>query len=157
MVFTLTSQIYHRLSVLEPVLVRVPEYLSTSTSTSMSTITLELTSTSTINSVLEYCEYEYRVPQPWLTEWRSVSKKPFKMCFYPTLRMQIQPLNSLKTVSKVGNLSLTIATTVARSLDPRDWTLRDSGQECDLLWHDWLNWWVCPWVPVFEIPIFLTP
>ena len=32
-------------------------------------------------------------------------------CFYPTPRMQIQPLNSLKTVSKVGDLSLTIATT----------------------------------------------
>ena len=38
------------LSVLVPVLVRVPEYLSTSTSTS--TMTLELTSTSTRNSVL---------------------------------------------------------------------------------------------------------
>ena len=53
MFFTLTSQMYHRISVLVPVLVRVPEYLSTSTST----MTLELTSTSTINSVLEYCEY----------------------------------------------------------------------------------------------------
>ena len=50
MVFTLTSQMYHRISVLVPVLVRVPEYLSTSTSTS--TMTLELTSTSTRNSVL---------------------------------------------------------------------------------------------------------
>ena len=48
-----------------------------------------------------------------LTEWRSESKKPFKMgfCFYPTLRMQIQPLNYLKTVSKVGDLSSTIAMT----------------------------------------------
>ena len=46
MVFTLTSQMYHRISVLAPVFVRVPEYLSTSTSTS--TMTLELTSTSTV-------------------------------------------------------------------------------------------------------------
>ena len=36
-----------------------------------------------------------------LTEWTSVSKKPFKMgfCFHPTHRMQIQPFNSLKNVS----------------------------------------------------------
>ena len=45
---------YHRISVLVPVLVRVPEYLSTSMSTSTSTITLELMSMSTRNSVLEY-------------------------------------------------------------------------------------------------------
>ena len=31
------------------------------------------------------------------------------------------------------------------------------GQERDLLKSDWLNWWVCPWVPAFEIQIFLTP
>ena len=30
-------------------------------------------------------------------------------------------------------------------------------QEHDLHWPDWLNWWVCPWVPAFEIKIFLTP
>ena len=48
MVFTFTSQMYHRISVPMPVLVRIPEYLSTSTSTSMSTMTLELTSTSTV-------------------------------------------------------------------------------------------------------------
>ena len=48
-----------------------------------------------------------------LTEWRSVSKKPFKMgfCFYPTLKKYIQPINRLKTVSKVGDLSSTIAMT----------------------------------------------
>ena len=46
MVFTLivTLQMFHGISVLVPVLVRVPENLSTSTST----ITLELTSTSTV-------------------------------------------------------------------------------------------------------------
>ena len=43
MLFILISQMYHRILVLGPVLVRVPEYLSTSTSTS--TITLELKST----------------------------------------------------------------------------------------------------------------
>ena len=48
MFFALTSQMYHRISVLVPVLARVPEYLSTSTSTSTSTMTLELTSTSTL-------------------------------------------------------------------------------------------------------------
>ena len=68
MVFTLTSQMYHRISVLVPVLVPVPEYLPTSTSTSMSTITLELTSMSKVRvPEIQYCEYEYRVqvPQPW--------------------------------------------------------------------------------------------
>ena len=59
-------EMYHRISVLVPVLVRVPEYLSTSASTSMSTITLEVR-----------VQYEYqkvstqvlrvRVPQPWCT------------------------------------------------------------------------------------------
>ena len=31
------------------------------------------------------------------------------------------------------------------------------GQERDLLWPDWKNWWVWPWVPAFEIQFFLTP
>ena len=68
MFFTLTSQMYHRISVLVPVLVRVPEYLSTSTSTS--TMTLELTSTSTVRvPEIQYSstaststEYEYPSP-----------------------------------------------------------------------------------------------
>ena len=64
MVFTLTMQMYHRISVLVPVLVRVPEYLSTSTSTSkyydFGTHEYEY-STSIRNAVLEY---EYWVPQP---------------------------------------------------------------------------------------------
>ena len=46
MVFTLTSHMYQRISVLVPVLLWVPEYLLTST------ITLERTSMSTRNSVL---------------------------------------------------------------------------------------------------------
>ena len=66
MVFTLTSQMYHRISVLVPVLVQVPEYLSTSTST----MTLELTSTSTVRvPEIQYAstaststEYEYPSP-----------------------------------------------------------------------------------------------
>ena len=66
MVFTLTSQMYHRISVLVPVLVRVPEYLPTSTST----MTLELTSTSTVRvQEIQYSstaststEYEYPIP-----------------------------------------------------------------------------------------------
>ena len=68
MIFTLTSQMYHRISVLVPVLVRVPEYLSTSTSTSMSTMTLELMSTSTVRvpeiqySSTASTEYEYPSP-----------------------------------------------------------------------------------------------
>ena len=74
MVFTLTSQMYHRISVLVPVLFRVPEYLSTSTSTS--TMTLELTSTSTVRvQEIQYSstaststEYEYPSPDhiTWL-------------------------------------------------------------------------------------------
>ena len=31
------------------------------------------------------------------------------------------------------------------------------GQVRGLLCPDWPNWWVCPWVPAFEIQIFLTP
>ena len=70
MVFTLTSQKYHRISVLVPVLVRVPEYLSTSTSTSMSNMTLELTSMSTVrvpeiqfsSTASTSTEYEYPSP-----------------------------------------------------------------------------------------------
>ena len=96
-----------------------------------------------------------------LTEWRSMSKKPFKMgfCLYPTLRMQIQSLNSLKTVSKVGDLSSTIAM-IAHCFGVLSQVRAIGhgviGQERDLLWPDWLNWWVCPWVPAFEIQIFLT-
>ena len=70
MFFALTSQMYHRISVLVPVIVRVPEYLSTSTSTSTSTMTLELTSTSTLRvQEMQYSsnastsiEYEYPSP-----------------------------------------------------------------------------------------------
>ena len=66
MVFTLTSQMYHRISVLVPVLVRVPEYLSTSTSTSA--MTLELTSTSTVRvqeiQYLSTTSTEYEYPSP---------------------------------------------------------------------------------------------
>ena len=70
MVFTLTMQMYHRISVLVSVLVRVPEYLSTSRSTSTSTMTLELMSTSTVRvPEMQYSstaststEYEYPSP-----------------------------------------------------------------------------------------------
>ena len=55
-VFTLTSQMYHSISVLMPVLVRVPLYLSTSTSTT-STITLELTN----REKYEYQKFSTRV------------------------------------------------------------------------------------------------
>ena len=84
MVFTLTMQMYHRISVLVPVLVRVPEYLSTSTSTS--TMTLELMSTSTVrvpemqysSTVSTSTEYEYPSPGvnsfwPSDTMWRQRS------------------------------------------------------------------------------------
>ena len=73
MFFTLTSQMYHRTSVLVPVLVRVLEYLSTSTSTSTSNMTLELTSTSTLRvpEILyssTSTEYEYPSPVPDLEQ-----------------------------------------------------------------------------------------
>ena len=68
MVFTFILQMYHKISVLVPVLVRVPEYLSTSTSTSTSTMTLELTSTVQVPEI-QYSstaststEYEYPSP-----------------------------------------------------------------------------------------------
>ena len=58
---------YHRLSVLVPVLVRVPvhEYEYKYEYDHFGTHEYEY-STSTRNSVLEYCQYEYRVrvPQP---------------------------------------------------------------------------------------------
>ena len=80
--------------------------------------------------------------------------------FYPTRRMQIQPLNSLKTVSKVGDLSSMIAMT-AHCFGALSQVHAIGhcviGQERDLFWPDWLNWSVCPWVPLFEIQIFLTP
>ena len=97
-----------------------------------------------------------------LTEWRSVSKTPYKMgfCFYPTLKQQIQPINPLKNVSKVDDPSSTITRT-ARCFDVLS-QVRTIwhcviGQERELLWPDWLNWWVCPWVPAFEIQFFFTP
>ena len=91
-----------------------------------------------------------------LTEWRSVSKKPFKMgfCFYLKLRMHTQPLNSLKTVSKFGDLSSTIAMTahcfgaLSRVRAIGHCVI---GQERDLHCPDWLNWCVRPWAPAFEI------
>ena len=76
--------------------------------------------------------------------------------------MQLQSFNYLKTVSKVGDLSsdrpqiamtahffgaLSQVRAIGRCV---------IGQERDLLWPDWLNWWVCPWVPAFEKQIFLT-
>ena len=65
------SQMYHRISVLVPVLVWVPEHSYTSTNKSTSTITLELTSTSKVRvpeiqyrySSIASTEYEY--PKPW--------------------------------------------------------------------------------------------
>ena len=71
MVFTFILQMYHKISVLVPVLVRVLvheyeykyEYYDFGT---------HEYSTSTRNSVLEYCEYEYwvRVPQP--CQWEPI-------------------------------------------------------------------------------------
>ena len=68
--------------------------------------------------------------------------RPFKMGFYsyPTLRMQIQPLNSLKTVSKVGDVSSTIAMTAhcfGALSQVRAIGHCVIGQERDLLWT-WL-------------------
>ena len=70
MVFALTSQMNYRISVLMPVLVRVPDNLSTSTSTSASIITSELTSTSKVwvpeiqysSTASTITEYEYPSP-----------------------------------------------------------------------------------------------
>ena len=69
MVFTLTSQIYHRISVLVPVLVRLPEYLSTSKSRSTSTIILELT----ITSAVRVPEIQYSSTASTSTEYEYIS------------------------------------------------------------------------------------
>ena len=67
MVFTLISQMYHRISILGSILVRVLEYLSTSTRTGMSDIALEITSANKV-----------RVPRtstPTLLCWRWYHSK----------------------------------------------------------------------------------
>ena len=72
---------------------------------------------------------------------RSHSKWVF--CFYLTLRKQIQRLNSLKTDSKVGDLSSTIAMTAhcfGALSQFRAIGHCVIGQERDLLWPDRLNW-----------------
>ena len=78
MVFTLASQMYHRKSVLVPVLVRVPEYLSPSTSTSTSTMTLELTSTVRVPEI----QYSSTVSTGTEYEYPSPDKNP---CFFMLL------------------------------------------------------------------------
>ena len=93
MVFTLASQMYHRISELVPVLIRVPEYLPTSTSTS--TITLELTSTSKVRvPEIQYSstaststEYEYPSPASG-RDWKPWKKSPIpcKFCTYRFIR-----------------------------------------------------------------------
>ena len=67
MVFTLTSQMYHRLTRATSTWVLVHEYEYKYEYYDYVTHEYEY-SMSTRNSVLEYCEYEYwvRVPQPWL-------------------------------------------------------------------------------------------
>ena len=77
--------------------------------------------------------------------------------FNSTLRMQIQPLNSLQTVSKVGDLSSTIAMTAhcfGALSQVRAIGHCVIGQERDLFSPAWLNWWLFPWVPAFEIKKF---
>ena len=97
------------------------------------------------------------------SDWVKISVKEAihnGFFFYPTLRMQIQPLNSLKTVLKVGDLSSTIAMTAhcfGALSQVRAIGHCVIGQECDLLWPDWLNWWVCLWVPGFEIKFSSHP
>ena len=79
--------------------------------------------------------------------------------FLSTLKKQIQPINPLKTVSKVGDLPSTIAMTAhcfGALSQVRAIEHCVIGQERDLLPPDWLNWWMCPWVPALEIQIFLT-
>ena len=95
MVFTLTVQMYHRISVLMPVLVRVPEYLSTSTSTSTSTMTLELMSTSTV-----------RVPEKQYSSTASTSTEyeyPSPALILPTY-LAIMPINIIQCAVIVTKL-----------------------------------------------------
>ena len=72
-------------------------------------------------------------------------KQPIQMvwCFYFTLEKQILPLNPLKTILKVGDLSSAIAM-LAHGFGalPRVRAIGHCiiGQERDFLWPDWLNW-----------------
>ena len=85
-------EMYHRISVLVPALIWVPEYLSTSTSTS--TITLELTSRSTVrvpeiqysSTVSTSTDYEY--PSPG---YRALTCPKHMWCraFIPNLAMSL--------------------------------------------------------------------
>ena len=87
---------------------------------------------------------------------RTHSKCGFFFNLYST---QMQPLYSLKTILKVGDLSSTNAVSAhcfgALSMF-RAIGHCVIGRERDVLWPDWLNWWVWPWVPAFDLRIFLT-
>ena len=89
MVVTLTSQIYHKMSVI----VRVPKYLSTSTSTSTSAITLELTSTSTVRvpeiqySSTASTSTEYEYPRPDSNQTTTQSYFPVMMTYNCTFHL----------------------------------------------------------------------
>ena len=112
MVFTLTSQMYHRISVLVPVLVRVPEYLSTSTSTS--TMTLELTSTSTVREI-QYSsttstEYEY--PSPVL---------PITWINTDLLTIGIVKTTEISLVVHPPNINLSLSAGYIANLQTMDW------------------------------------
>ena len=76
-------------------------------------------------------------------------------CSYPTLTSKYHLI-----LSKVGDLSFTVAMT-AHCLGVLAQVHAIGhcviGQERDLLWPDWLNWWACLWVPALEIQFFLTP
>ena len=67
-----------------------------------------------------------------------MSKNPFKffILFYPTLEKEAQPFNTLKTVSKVGDLSSAIAVTAhcfGALSQVRAIGYCVIGQECNLL------------------------
>ena len=93
-----------------------------------------------------------------LTEW--ICQRTHSKCFYSTLIKQIQTLYPLKMASKFADLLSTIPMTAhcfgALSQVHAIWHCV-IGQKRDIIWPDWLNWYV--WWPVsaFEIQSHSQP
>ena len=78
-------------------------------------------------------------------------------CFCPTLIKQIQWFNPPKTALKVNDLSSKITMTAhCFSAFSHGHAIGHCvmGWKHDLVWPDWLNWWVWPWLSAFVMLFF---
>ena len=136
MVFTLTSQI---ISVLVPVLVRVPEYLFTSTST----ITLELTSMSTV-----------RVPEIQYSSTASTSTPALGRIAvawhypgYPSICLSVTPVSQCSCHCIIMKCSRVIpndkSDVNAKCQGQRSWSQR-SKPNLTVSWP-WTSVWIHTW------------